>query len=199
ATLAREGYTGPETVLEGPFGFLTAFARDTDPPRLTRGLGEEWHTLKNLLKRYACHITAHVPVSAVLDAKREHGFSIDDVESVAIAADAKVVSHHNILEPQDIMMGQYSVPFFVALALKRDPLDPRSFDASALEDADIRRVCRSTRVSEIPKDQTRGRFSSLLTIRLKGGREIALEAHDYEGMPSRPLSKAALREKFMKL
>src|SRR5207237_9305758 len=60
ATLAREGYTGPATVLEGKFGFLAAFAKDRDPPRLTHGLGAEWHTLKTLLKRYSCHITAPV-------------------------------------------------------------------------------------------------------------------------------------------
>src|ERR671919_1164467 len=43
ATLAREGFTGPATVLEGKFGFLNVFAREADPPRLTRALGEEWH------------------------------------------------------------------------------------------------------------------------------------------------------------
>ncbi|HEV7800156.1 MAG TPA: MmgE/PrpD family protein, partial [Burkholderiales bacterium] len=127
ATLAREGYTGPETVLEGKFGFLNVFAREQDPLRLTRGLGEEWHTLTTMLKRYACHITAHVPVTAALELRAQHGFKGSDVASVSIATNEKVVSHHNILEPQDTMMAQYSVPFCVALALHRDPVDPRVF------------------------------------------------------------------------
>ena len=199
ATLAREGYTGPATVLEGHFGFLTAFARETDPPRLTRGLGEEWHTLKTMLKRYACHITAHVPVTAALELRAKHGFNGSDVASVSIATNEKVVSHHNILEPQDAMMAQYSVPFCVALALHRDPLDPRVFGETTLNDPSIREVCRNTVVTEYPAMQARSRFSTLLTVRLKNGRELSSEAHDYEGMPQRPLSREQLRAKFLKL
>ena len=199
ATLAREGYTGPATVLEGQFGFLTAFARETDPPRLTRGLGEEWHTLKTMLKRYACHITAHVPVTAALELRAKHGFQGSDVASVAISTNEKVVSHHNILEPQDAMMAQYSVPFCVALALHRDPLDPRVFGEETLNDPSIREVCRNTSVTEYPPEQARTRFSTLLTVRLKNGRELSIEAHDYEGMPQRPLSRDQLRAKFLKL
>jgi 2-methylcitrate dehydratase PrpD len=199
ATLAREGFTGPETVLEGKFGFLTAFAREIDPPRLTRGLGEEWYTLKTLLKRYACHITAHVPVTAALELKAKHGFAGSDVASVAIATNEKVVSHHNITEPQDTMMCQYSVPFCVALAFHRDPLDPRVFGDETLNDASIRAVCRNTTVTEYPADTARSRFSTRIAVRLKDGRELSIEAHDFEGMPSRPLTREQLRAKFMKL
>lgn len=197
ATLAREGFTGPATVLEGQFGFLEAFAREKDPARLTQGLGQEWHTLKSMLKRYACHITAHVPVTAALELRARHGFSGADVASVSIATNEKVVSHHNITEPQDTMMCQYSVPFCVALALHRDPLDPRVFGEETLNDRSIREVCRNTRVSEY--HEAKDRFSTLLTVRLKDGRELSIEAHDFEGMPSRPLSKEQLRAKFLKL
>lgn len=199
ATLAREGFTGPPTVLEGKFGFLEAFAKERDPARLTKALGEEWHTLKTMLKRYACHITAHVPVTAALELREKHGFKGSDIAAVAIAADEKVVSHHNILEPQDTMMCQYSVPFCVALALHRDPLDPRVFGEETLNDASIREVCRNTTVTPIPAAKARDRFSTLLTVRLKDGRELSIEAHDFEGMPARPLTREQLRAKFLKL
>src|SRR5919106_251632 len=149
ATLAREGFTGPETVLEGKYGFLAAFAKEREPERLTKGLGQEWHTLKSMLKRYACHITAHVPVTAALELKAKHGIRAADVAAVTIAADEKVLSHHNITEPRDTMMCQYSVPFCVALALHRDPLDPRVFGDETLNDASIRQVCRNTTVAEL--------------------------------------------------
>src|SRR3954471_7625864 len=155
ATLAREGFTGPGSVLEGKYGFLNVFAKDVDPPRLTKALGSEWHTLKTMLKRYACHITAHVPVTAALELRTKHGFAGEDVASVAIATNEKVVSHHNITEPQDAMMAQYSVPFCVALALHRDPSDPRVFGDSALNDASIRQVCRNTHVTEYPASPQR--------------------------------------------
>jgi 2-methylcitrate dehydratase PrpD len=199
ATLAREGYTGPETVLEGKFGFLSAFAREIDPPPLTRGLGEEWYTLRTMLKRFACHITAHVPVTTALELKAKHDFKGSDVASVAIATNEKVVTHHNITEPQDTMMAQYSVPFCVALALHRDPVDPRAFSEEALNDPSIRAVCRNTTVTEYPSTQARTRFATLLTVTLKNGRQLSIEAHDFEGMPARPLSREQLRAKFFKL
>jgi 2-methylcitrate dehydratase PrpD len=199
ATLAREGFTGPETVLEGPFGFLAAFAKEKDPPRLTKALGDEWHTLKTMLKRYSCHITAHVPVTAALELKARHRFTGADVASVAIAADEKVLSHHDIREPQDTMMCQYSVPFCVALALHRDPIDPRVFGEETLNDPSIREVCRNTTLSHMPPEKTKSRFSTEVTVRLKDGRTFSIDMHDYEGMPSRPLSHEQLRAKFLKL
>lgn len=181
------------------YGFLGAFAKEKDPARLTRGLGSEWHTLTTMLKRYACHINAHVPVTAALELKARHGIRGSDVASVSIATNEKVLSHHNILEPQDAMMGQYSVPFCVALALHRDPIDPRVFQEDSLADSSIREVCRKTTVTLIPEAKAPDRFSTVLAVRMKDGRELVAEAHDYEGMPSRPLSRAQLREKFMTL
>src|SRR5438552_17476905 len=51
ASLACEGFTGPSSVLEGPFGFLPVFCRVWDLAELTRGLGEagglskDWATM----------------------------------------------------------------------------------------------------------------------------------------------------------
>src|SRR5271168_2577853 len=39
-----------------------------------------------------------------------------------------MVERHNILEPADLMLAQYSIPFCVALALHREARDPESFD-----------------------------------------------------------------------
>src|SRR5262249_14152224 len=128
ASLAADGFTGPVSVLEGEFGFLRVFCREWDLAALTRGLGERYETMTILMKRFACHITAHTPVEAVLDLRNEHKFSGADVASIAIAANERVVRVNNIPRPADRMMAQYSVPFAVALALHRDPRDPRSFD-----------------------------------------------------------------------
>ena len=65
ARLAQSGFAGPETVLEGTFGFLTTYCREANPARLTEALGERWETETICLKRYPCHITAHTPVQSV--------------------------------------------------------------------------------------------------------------------------------------
>ena len=74
-SLAAEGFTGPTSVLEGEFGFLRVFCTDFDQDELTRGLGETYMTRTILMKRFACHISAHTSVQAILDLRTEHGFA----------------------------------------------------------------------------------------------------------------------------
>jgi 2-methylcitrate dehydratase PrpD len=196
AALAREGFTGPAAVFEGKFGFLNVYCRDVDLARLTAGLGEQWHTLKIMLKRYACHITAHVPVTAVLEIKARHGISGNDIASITVAGSEKMVSHHNIPEPQDITMAQYSTPFCVALAFYRDPRDPGVYAEASLDDPAIRALCRNVKL-EISREITAGnQLASRVTVLLKNGRELVQDAQHFPGMPQQPLSRAELLEKF---
>ena len=194
ARLAKEGYTGPETILEGRFGYLDVYCRDGDPELLTGGLGVEWETSRICLKRYACHVTAHAPLQALRGLMHDHGFDGEQVVAVALECTEKVVSHHDIREPQDVMQAQYSVSFCLALALYRDPLDPASFDESALGDDRIRSACRGmslVAVKDLPSS-----WSARLSVTLKDGRRLGRDARSFKGMPDDPLSDADARARF---
>jgi 2-methylcitrate dehydratase PrpD len=199
AVLARDGYTGPDGVLDGKFGFLNTFCTDGDPRRLTKDLGTEWHVMKNKIKRYACHSTAQVPVTLALDLKEKHGLSGDDVARISIAANEKTVTQHAINEPQDLTMAQYSVPFCVATAFYKDPLDPRVFSEATLNDPKIRALCKSARVELLKSSSGFLSQACRLTLELKNGKELNLEGHDHKGTPTMPLTRDELRDKFLKL
>ena len=124
ASLAEDGFTGPQSVLEGPFGFLNVYCGENDVAALTRGLGEEWATLRIMLKRFPVHITSHTSVQAIEDLRREHGYDAADVASIHIAGNQKMATVNNIPAPADLMMAQYSLPFCVALAHHRDRARP---------------------------------------------------------------------------
>src|ERR1700756_4114652 len=117
ASLAAGGFAGPRTILEGEFGFLKVFCTKWDTAELTRGLGEEFVVTSAVLKRYPCHATAHPAVKAVRELQAEHGFAAAAVEAIAVTATERMIERHNILEPVDLMLAQYSMPFSVALAL----------------------------------------------------------------------------------
>ncbi len=197
ARLAQQGYTGPETILEGRFGFLEVYCREGEAALLTAGLGQDWEALRICMKRYACHVTAHNPVQALRELMTEHAFQGGDVEHIALEASEKIVSHHDIREPNDIMQAQYSVPFCIALALFRDPDDAASFDDSAVSDLAIRAACRNISVSAAKSSRTA--WSSRIKVRLKDGREFARDGESFKGMPKDPLSRAELQRKFMLL
>ncbi|MBI4190117.1 MAG: MmgE/PrpD family protein [Betaproteobacteria bacterium] len=196
AALARDGFTGPHTVLEGRFGYLNVFCRDGDAKRFTAGLGEIWNILRITFKRYSCHITAHVPVTAVLELKTRYGISGDDVASITVAGSEKMVSHHDIPEPQDMTMAQYSTPFCVALAFYRDPRDPDVFSDAAVNDPAIRALCRKVKVELRQETHAENPLASRVTVRLKDGRELVQDQQYFPGMSQQPLSRAQLQEKF---
>ena len=192
ASLAAGGFTGPRTVIEGQFGFLRVFCTAWDEAELTRGLGEEFVVSSTVLKRYPCHATAHAAVKAVRELQAEHGFAGATVEAITVTGTERMVERHNILEPADLMLAQYSIPFSVALALSREARDPESWDETALGDPQIRSLARRVRLVPEPSgghDAT----GSAVTITLADGRRLECQAES--GM----LEPGELADKFQRL
>lgn len=196
AALASNGFTGPAAVLDGKFGYLNVFCRDGDATRFTAGLGEVWNLLKLTFKRYSCHVTAHVPVTAALELKAKHGIAGDDIASITVAGSEKMVSHHDIPEPQDMTMAQYSTPFCVALAFYRDPRDPNVFSEESRNDPKIRALARKVKVELRKETTTDNPLASRVSVKLKDGRELTQDTQYFPGMPQMPLTREQLREKF---
>src|SRR5712672_4411796 len=199
ASLAADGFTGPQSVLEGEFGFLRVFCRDFDEAELTRSLGDDWVTRTILMKRFACHISAHTSVQAILDLRAEHGFAGADVAAIRIAGNEKMAKVNNIPSPKDVMMCQYSIPFSVALAHFRDPRDPRSYDEGALNDPAIRSLCERVTITLAGGHHDHATIAAEVQVTLRDGRALSKTVSDFKGTPERPLDQADLRERFMLL
>src|SRR5262245_61937328 len=198
ASLAADGFTGPVSVLEGPFGFLRVFCGDEfDAAELTRGLGDSYATRSITLKRFPCHITAHTSVQAILDLRAEHGYAPSDVAAIHIAGNDKMVGVNNIRAPADLMMAQYAIPFCVALAHVRDPRDPRAFDETALRDPQIRALAE--RVSIGIGENRPTPLAAVVTVTLQDGRALTRSVADFKGTPQSPLDQGELRETFLLL
>jgi 2-methylcitrate dehydratase PrpD len=192
ASLAAGGFAGPRTVLEGEFGFLRVFCTKWDTAELTRGLGEEFVVSTTVLKRYPCHATAHAAVKAVRDLQAQHGFGGAEIETITVTANPRMVERHNIAEPADLMLAQYSIPFSVALALCREARDPESWDERALADPQIRALCRRVKLVPGPHGE-HGGTASTVTITLADGRRLERTAES--GM----LEPGELGDKFLRL
>jgi 2-methylcitrate dehydratase PrpD len=192
ASLAAAGFEGPKTVLEGQFGFLRVFCTEFDESQLTRGLRDDFVTLSTVLKRYPVHATAHAAVRAVCDLQAEHGFAGEAVEAVTVTGNRRMIERHAILEPADLMLAQYSIPFCVALALFREARDPESYDESALADPRLRALCRRVRLVPEAADG-HGAMGSTVTVTLADGRHF--ERHEASGL----LEAGELEDKFTRL
>jgi 2-methylcitrate dehydratase PrpD len=196
ARLAQRGFEGPPSVLEGRFGVLEAFCEETDPSLLTKGLGEIWEIERLTIKRYACHVTSHVPVQLLRGLMEEHGFSGDDIVEVAVDASEKVVSHHSDAHPHDIMQAQYSVAFNLALAAYHDPGDPDVYNDGTAAEPQVRHLARRVRVES--KAGRKG-WAAQIAVSLRDGRRFEAAADTFLGCPQTPQSDDELRFKFDRL
>jgi 2-methylcitrate dehydratase PrpD len=200
ALLAARGFAGPESVLEGKFGFCRTFSDSPNLSRLTHRLGQEFETLNICIKRCACHINAHAPIEALQQLREEIRFNPEEVQELVVAGIEKLVTHHAIYQPKDLMMAQYSIPFCIALSLYFDPTDPECFDAKRLKDKKVLAAMRRVRLkvdSEI--EQNGWDRAARVTVQLgKRKRHSRLVVH-FKGTPQNPLSRSAVEDKARKL
>jgi 2-methylcitrate dehydratase PrpD len=150
------------------------------------------------MKRFAAHITAHTAMEAVLDVKAATNFAPADVTAIEIAGSNRMTTVNNIPAPSDIMIGQYSIPFCVAVAVHRNPVDPNNFSEATVRDPAILATARQVQITRAP-GQIDADISTAVTIRLRDGRSFARRFADFKGTPQRPLTRDELREKFLLL
>jgi 2-methylcitrate dehydratase PrpD len=194
--LAGRGFTGPATIIEGPYGFFNAYSPAPKPERLLDGIGKRWLLEHCTIKAYPCHATCQPIVGAIQQFKQSHPIDGDDVSRIVIRAGAETSQQRFLNRTPDSLMGaQYSVPFTVALALYRDLDDPINYDESALADRRIRRLTNQIHWEEDDSHdlEPRGAADIELTI---GGETYPLVARSFKGAPSDPLTFADAEAKF---
>ena len=196
ANLADRGFTGPHDVIEGEFGFLRVFCDEFDMTNLTAGLGKIFMTMNIYMKRFACHGTCQAPLQALQELQAKHQFGAADVERIDVGGPPDMVDRHDILEPKDPMLAQYSVPFAMALAFFRDPKDPRSFDDGAVSDKGILELCRRVRLH---REENAGGSKATVAITLKDGTVLKERVTQVKGTPALPPQRTDVYEKFAML
>ena len=199
ALLASRGFAGPESILEGKFGFCRTFSDSPKLSYLTHRLGRTYESLNICIKRCACHINAHAPIEALQKLREQIDFNPEDIREIVVGGIEKLLTHHAIYQPKDLMMAQYSIPFCVALSVYCDPTDPGSFDDAKLKDKKILALMRKVRLKVDHEIEQRGwDRAARVTVGLGTKKHHALVVH-FKGTPKNPMSNLEVAEKARKL
>jgi 2-methylcitrate dehydratase PrpD len=202
AQLAGAGMTASAAAIDGPQGFLAAM--DSETPSLEEvaaDLGTRWEILDTgiTVKLYPSCAGTHPTLDALLDLKREHAFSADDVDGIEVGVDAVVPTILIYDRPTSGLEGKFSLPFCAAAAVAQGRVGLETFDASRLADPAIQalqarvtmRVDATLDASAPPLTQAR------VTVRLRDGRVLRATANGARGYPDRPASDDELATKFL--
>ena len=199
ARWAEAGMVGPARIVEGKYGLLNGFCGEHDAGALVDGLGETFETLSICFKRYAAHITAHMPIYAVEILRAEAGFEPDDVARVVVRGTQRMVDHNSNPQPSDPISASYSIPFCVAVAIHGQEQEPDSFGEASVRHEGMRQL--RDRISVEKREGSGGHsdWSAEVEIELKNGKVLRRLQEDFPGTPTMPTSPDQLARRFMTL
>jgi 2-methylcitrate dehydratase PrpD len=201
AGLARGGFTGPASILEGRFGFYRTFLRSDPDPGPFDTLGKEWETLRIGFKPYPCCHYNHAYLDCALALRRQHGIEPDSIERIECRVPAGEIPI--VCEPREAKLrprtpydAQFSLAYSVAAAL----VDGRvGLDTYAKERITDERVLGlASRVEHVvdPASRFPDGFPGWVRIRLRDGRLYEAREPDGRGGAARPIEPEAIVAKF---
>jgi 2-methylcitrate dehydratase PrpD len=201
ATLARGGFTGPSTVLEGRFGFYATFlgkAPDTAP---FETLGREWETLRVAFKPYPCCHYNHAYLDCALELRQAHGVVVDHIDAIECRVppgEVPIVCEpaETKARPRTTYEAQFSLPFSVAAAFMDGRVGVQTYTPARLGDPALLALAARVRYAVDAESRFPASFPGWVRVRLKDGRTLEARAGDARGGPASPLPAEAIVQKF---
>ncbi|MBA2528367.1 MAG: MmgE/PrpD family protein [Euzebyales bacterium] len=204
AAFAAHGFESPPSIYEGRFGLYASHLGAkgaADIAACTKGLGEEWETLRVAVKPFpACHFT-HAFADAVIALRDQHGLAPEDVASIrCLIADGEMKT---VCEPEETKRlprstydAQFSVPFVVGAALVRGRLTLTEIGEESLTDPVILATAQKVTCEPDPDSGFPELFSGEVIVETTDGRTLRHREQVNRGAASRPLSAQDITRKF---
>ena len=200
ALLARDGFTGPGTVLEGPEGFFAAFADDIRPEQLALpAAGAPLGVQELSLRPYNACRYAHSGIDALAVIEATHG-RVDPEDVRALTVFTHRVAVEQECEPTTLVAARLSTAFTIASTYINGP----SLTALSQEDLDDKQILRLyERVAVREEPRLTAMFprvwASRVVLETADGRSLEAEVHAPKGEPANPLTRVELVDKFRRL
>jgi 2-methylcitrate dehydratase PrpD len=204
ALLARAGFTGPETVLEGAHGFYRAFAGGHDEGRLHEllgSLGRTWEIEQLTFKPYPCGSIAQPYMDCALRLRERHGIRPGEVAAIRCRTAAGPVprlweplaAKH---APPNGYAAKFSLPYLLAAILVKGRVGLAEFTDAAARDREVLKVAeRVTYTLDATIDYPR-QFVGHVEIELADGRRLCEDQARPRGGPDAPMTRSELEAKF---
>ncbi|HOH09832.1 MAG TPA: MmgE/PrpD family protein [Bacillota bacterium] len=204
ALAAKNGFTGPDNILEGRKGFLAATSLDAKPSALTEGLGERWQLMDVSIKPYASCRHSHPQIDVALEISRKDGFRPEEVSAVKIRTyrTAKDVAGGFGRYPKASHEAKFDSAYCVATALARGKVHIEDFEASNIESAtDVKKLWEKTTISidESLEAEYPAKWGAVIEARMDDRRVLTASTLYAKGDPEKPVTVNELSEKFKDL
>lgn len=120
ALLAREGFTGASTIIEGKEGFLSAMAKSNIEKKQVE-IGN-FHILNVYFKKYPVCRHLHSTIDAALNIINNNDLKAENIKKITVKT-YKIAANHENYNPETVEALRQSLPLNLAIALKNRDLN----------------------------------------------------------------------------
>lgn len=203
ALMAREGFLGPRTVLEGSHGFFKAFAPSRAPEfgHVTRELGTRWVMTGIAFKPYACGTMTQPYIDCAIELARR-GIKAKDIESIVCKVGEGTV--HRLWEvlaakqrPKTPYAAKFSTPYCMAVGFLDGRAGFSQFTEARIHDPAL--LALTSKISYVidPANPYPDNFTGHLRAILRDGQIVEIEQGHMRGGAHDPLPDTELAQKFV--
>lgn len=114
ALLAKEGFTGASTIIDGSEGFLSAMADSNKDKTINIG---HFHILNVYFKKYPVCRHLHSTIDATLEILNKNDLKSNDIQKILVKT-YKIAASHNDYNPETTEAIRQSLPVSLAIASK---------------------------------------------------------------------------------
>jgi 2-methylcitrate dehydratase PrpD len=202
ARLALAGFTASERAIEGPQGYLVALDSQRPASALVDALTDldtRWEILDTgiTVKLYPSCAATHPPLDVLLDLKRRHGFTADDVDSIDVEVDSMTPRLLIHPRPSSALEAKFSMPFCAAAAIVFGHPTVDTFAVNHITDPRIQNLMPRVVLRANPVFDAAAPLSQAhVAVRLRDGQTVTGRADGARGYPGR-LSDDELTTKFL--
>jgi 2-methylcitrate dehydratase PrpD len=196
ALMAQLGFTGADTIFEGERGFLKAFTDKNFPEALIDGINKPYELLIEF-KPYSCARPIHNAIDCALDVRKQAGFDVNKVKSIAFTRHPDWALYHQNKAPRTYHEAQVSLPFSVAVAFLEGQALLKQYSDRNIKNASVKQLSDATSIA-VDATLPRG-VSCKMVVTLNDGRTFTSQIDYPKGSIQNPMSDQELLGKFTSL
>ena len=196
ALFAEGGFSGPESPIEGRYGFTAVTSDSADLACIADGIGQRWEVLNNAHKPYPCGVVLFPVIDACLELRARLAPETEAIDRVVVRGHPLMrerTDRPNVDTGRD---ARVSLQHTVAAAFLFAAAGLAQYEDDCVADPAVRAL-RAKVVFE--EDSGAPVESATVTLHLADGTEQSEHIRHGRGTPGRPMSDAELDTKVREL
>ncbi|MGZ5125589.1 MAG: MmgE/PrpD family protein [Burkholderiales bacterium] len=191
--LAKRDYFADPDVIEGEYGFFSAFhgTGNYSLEKMPVGLGTHWSIVDPglTIKHYPCCGGNLRALDAARGLIEEHRIKFDDVARLEVDVHPDLLCTVRFHKPTQGFRGKFSIDYVLAAMLLDGRVDLDSFSDEYCNSARMRASLDKVHVNAHPEWPDDARRKSPVTISMKDGRKLTNMVEKVRGSPGNPMTR----------